>query len=122
MTTSTVVPGVWTPEQSARVEQVYTDAPTPETVESLAAELGRSSRSIIAKLSKAGLYVKPPKRTKSGEVVESKEDKVERIAALLMVKPDRVRGLEFANKSTLDLIAGALAKAQVSTDAADAAE
>ena len=118
---ATASPSVWTQEHAERVAQVYADAPTPETVESLAAELGRSSRSIIAKLSKAGLYVKPPKRTKSGEVVESKEDKVERIAALLMVKPDRVRGLEFANKSTLDLIAGALAKAQVA-DAADAAE
>jgi hypothetical protein len=136
MTANTIPAAVWTPEQSAQVERDYTASPTPETVERLAAELGKSTRSIIAKLSKAGCYVKPAKRTKSGAPVESKEDKVERIASLLMVKVDRVRGLEFANKSTLDLISDALAKAQVTAlaeavvgaaiaeaaDAADAAD
>jgi hypothetical protein len=66
----------------AMVEQMtamYEANPTRDTVEALAAEFGKSVRSIIAKLSREGVYIAQPKVTKSGEPVVRKAELVAQI-------------------------------------------
>jgi hypothetical protein len=54
----------------------YTDNPTRETVDALAQQFGKTTRSIIAKLSREGVYIAQPRTTKSGEAVVSKSELV----------------------------------------------
>jgi len=61
----------------------YTANPTRETVETLAEKLGKNTRSVIAKLSREGVYVAQPRVTKAGEPVVLKSEFVERIHAAL---------------------------------------
>jgi hypothetical protein len=63
----------------AMVEQMtaaYVENPTRETVEMLASDMGKTVRSIIAKLSREGVYVAQPKVTKTGEPVVRKAELV----------------------------------------------
>ena len=57
----------------------YTESPTRETVDALAKDMGKTVRSIIAKLSREGVYVAQPRTTKSGEPVISKSELVAQI-------------------------------------------
>ena len=59
-------------EVVAQMTEQYVANPTRETVDALAQEFGKSVRSIIAKLSREGVYVAQPRTTKSGEPVVSK--------------------------------------------------
>lgn len=59
----------------------YTAAPTRVTVEKLADEFGKSARSIIAKLSREGVYQPQARTTKSGEPIVRKEEIVAEIEA-----------------------------------------
>ena len=58
----------------------YTANPTRETVDALAEQFGKTTRSIIAKLSREGVYVAQPRTTKSGEPVISKSELVAQIS------------------------------------------
>ena len=46
----------YTDEQTAKMVGAYLDVPTRETVDKLAEEYGRSTKSIIGKLSREGVY------------------------------------------------------------------
>jgi hypothetical protein len=50
----------------------YKTNPTRATVDALAKELGKSVRSVIAKLSREGVYVAQQRQTKSGDPVVRK--------------------------------------------------
>jgi hypothetical protein len=103
----------YTPEMTAAILAAYVLEPTTETVKDLAAEFGKTTRSIIAKLSREGVYKKAEYVTKQGGKPETKETKVARIAAMLGVTSDKLNGLETATKMALDLvIAGLTAKAE----------
>ena len=52
----------------------YSANPTRDTVDMLAEELGKNARSIIAKLSREGVYKAVPRVTKSGEPIVRKAD------------------------------------------------
>ena len=52
----------------------YSANPTRETVDALANELGKNARSVIAKLSREGVYKAQPRVTKSGEPVVRKAE------------------------------------------------
>jgi hypothetical protein len=54
----------------------YQDNPTKETVEKLSAEFGKTTRSIVAKLVREGVYVAAPRVTKTGAPVVRKADLV----------------------------------------------
>ena len=60
----------------AKLINDYSDNPTRETVEKLANDLGKSVRSITAKLSQLGVYKKIERKTKTGKPVISKSDLV----------------------------------------------
>ena len=79
--TNAVRPKNYTDEMVAQMTEAYTANPTRETVDALAKQLGKSVRSIIAKLSREGVYVAQPKVTKTGEPVVRKAELVSVVEA-----------------------------------------
>jgi len=69
----------YTKEQEAKMMADYSIEPTRSTVEELSTELGKSSKSIIAKLVSLGVYKKMVKVTKSGKPVTRKSELVSKI-------------------------------------------
>ena len=63
--------------------ETYEANPTRDTVEALAEKLGKNTRSVIAKLSREGVYKAQPRVTKSGEPIVLKSEFVERIETAL---------------------------------------
>jgi hypothetical protein len=106
----------YTPEMAKEIVETYTANPTKETVESLAVKFGKTSRSIVAKLSREGVYKKAEYVAKNGDKPETKESKVERIAKAMGTSSEKLGGLEAATKSALDLILAALAPAEAETE------
>tara|TARA_A100001515_G_scaffold55538_1_gene43857 strand:+ start:814 stop:1245 length:432 start_codon:yes stop_codon:yes gene_type:complete len=66
----------YTDEMVNTMTEQYAANPTRETVDALADQFGKTTRSIIAKLSREGVYVAQPRTTKSGEPVISKAELV----------------------------------------------
>jgi len=66
-------------EMVNEMHSLYEANPTRETVEILAEKFGKSVRSIIAKLSREGIYVSQPRVTKTGEPVVRKAELVAQI-------------------------------------------
>ena len=56
------------------------------TVEDLAATLGKSNRSVIAKLSKMGIYQPKPRTTKTGDPIVSKLELLAQIEETLGIE------------------------------------
>ncbi len=71
----------YTEDMVAEMTAAYQANPTRETVEELASKFGKTVRSIIAKLSREGVYVAQPRVTKSGEPVVRKAELVAQINA-----------------------------------------
>ena len=71
----------YTDEMVADMTEQYQANPTRDTVDSLAKQFGKTTRSIIAKLSREGVYVAQPRTTKTGEPVISKAQFVTAIEA-----------------------------------------
>lgn len=98
----------YTPEQTESMVRSYTEAPTKETVEKLAADLGKSTRSVIAKLSREGVYKKAEYVGKTGEKPIKKDSLVGEIAEAMSLTEDKLDGLEKAPKGVLRLILAAV--------------
>jgi hypothetical protein len=73
----------YTTEMVAEMTKLYTANPTRDTVDVLAKQFGKTVRSIIAKLSREGVYVAQPRITKTGEPVVRKAELVALINATL---------------------------------------
>ena len=71
----------YTDEMVAQMTEQYSANPTSETVDELAQTFGKTTRSIIAKLSREGVYIAQPRTTKSGEPVVAKAELVSQIEA-----------------------------------------
>ena len=76
MADTAIRPKNYTEEMVAQMTEAYVANPTRETVEVLATSMGKSVRSVIAKLSREGVYVAQPKVTKTGEPVVRKQELV----------------------------------------------
>tara|TARA_B100000902_G_scaffold131324_1_gene130183 strand:- start:95 stop:454 length:360 start_codon:yes stop_codon:yes gene_type:complete len=83
--TNAIRPKNYTDEMVAQMTEAYTANPTRDTVDALAKQFGKSVRSIIAKLSREGVYVAQPKVTKTGEPVVRKAELVEILEAHFQV-------------------------------------
>jgi len=94
----------YTPEQVAAIKAAYEANPTPETVESLALEYNKSVRSIVAKLSREGVYKKKEYKNKKGETPVSKETLADTIGALVGLSEGEIDSLTKANKTALEKI------------------
>jgi hypothetical protein len=71
------------------------------TVENLAEELGKSTKSIIGKLSREGVYERAIYKNKSGDLPVTKAEICSNIAENLGIEIEYLAGLEKAPKSTL---------------------
>lgn len=69
----------YTEELTQLIIAEYSADPTRETVDRLSEEHNKSVRSIIAKLSSAGVYQAPPRLSKTGDPIVRKEDLVKEI-------------------------------------------
>lgn len=96
----------YTPEQTVAIVGAYQAG---ETVEALAERFQKSVRSIVAKLSREGVYKKKEYTTKNGEKVVKKDAHADAIGAILGLPENDVESLTKANKSALRAIFEALA-------------
>ena len=99
----------YTPEQTAKLVADYTAG---VSVESLAQALGKSVRSVVAKLSREGVYKKKEYKTKTGEAVVKKDAHADAIGAILGLPENDVESLTKANKAALKAIFEALANSK----------
>ncbi len=79
----------------------YVDSPNTDTVAKLASEFNKSTRSIVAKLVREGVYVAKPRVTKTGAPVVRKSELVAQIQGYLGVE---VPTLEKASKADLEMV------------------
>ena len=92
----------YTPEQTA---QIVADYQAGVTVEALALALGKSARSIVAKLSREKVYTKKVCTSKTGETVIKKDEVSDYIGQALGLSEADVTSLTKANKNALNVIA-----------------
>ena len=91
----------YTEEQTNMLVGAYLDSPTPETVENLAEELGKSKKSIIGKLSREGVYRREVYVSKTGEKPITKMEMVQDLADKIGLEYHDLAGLEKAPKEVL---------------------
>ena len=89
----------YTQEQTTQVVEAYKSG---TAVEQIAMDLGKSTRSIVAKLSREGVY--QPKTKAKGETRVKKAELVDRLAAACEVTPEVLESLEKANYEVLELL------------------
>lgn len=94
----------YTAEVTAEVVERYTAG---EAVESIAASVGKSVRSIVAKLSREGVYKAKAEKAKAEKGV-TKASLIEAIAKEVGVASEKLESLEKATKEALVIIAEAL--------------
>ena len=90
----------YTAEQTTAMVEGYTSG---TSVEQLAQDLGKSARSVIAKLSREGVYKAKEKSSATTRV--TKAQLIEQIAAKLEVPSEKLESLEKATKEALELLA-----------------
>lgn len=105
MATSTKTPN-YTPEQETVMQADYLAGVTVETI---ALSLGKSARSVVAKLSRLGVYKAKVYTTKTGEKVQKKDETADAIGAVLKMTEAEIESLTKANKTALVKIFTALA-------------
>ena len=98
----------YTEEMVAEMTKLYTANPNRETVDALANKFGKTVRSIIAKLSREGVYEKTEYLTKTGEKPVTKRELVEKVAEILAVEYQALAGLEKSPKQNLKSLVEAL--------------
>jgi hypothetical protein len=98
----------YTDEMVNTMTEAYAANPTRETVDALAREFGKTTRSIIAKLSREGVYQAQPRTTKSGEPIVAKSELVSEVATILGVEVDDIASLEKATKVHLKALVARL--------------
>ena len=94
----------YTPEQTQTLVAGYQAG---ETVEQLAETLGKTVRSVVAKLSREGVYVAKTKAT--GQARVRKAELVDRLAQHCGVAPEVFESLEKANHDVLEALVARLA-------------
>lgn len=73
-------------ELTKEIVDEYTANPSRETVDAIAKRIGKSARSVIAKLAAAHVYQTPQRTTKTGEPIIKKEELVEEIGSWLGIE------------------------------------
>lgn len=102
----------YTAAQTAKMVADYTANPGKETVEAIAAEMGKTVRSVIAKLSREKAYIKAERTTKTGEPIAKKDETADAIGAVLGLTEAEVTSLTKANKTALKKIFAVLASSK----------
>lgn len=88
----------YTPEMTA---QMVADYQAGITVESIAESLGKTVRSVVAKLSREGVYQKKVYVTKTGEAPVKKDAHADAIGQIVGLSEGEIDSLTKANKTAL---------------------
>lgn len=99
----------YTPEQTAKI---IADYQAGVAVEEIAQAMGKTVRSIVAKLSREKVYVAKQYVTKTGEKPVKKDVTADAIGAILRLSENDIDSLTKANKSALKAIFDALANSK----------
>jgi len=99
----------YTPEQTA---QMVADYQAGVTVEAIAESLGKTVRSVVAKLSREKVYVAKTYVSKTGAPVVKKDAHADAIGAILKMTEAEIESLTKANKTALVKIFEALANSK----------
>jgi hypothetical protein len=99
----------YTADQTAKL---VADYQAGISVETLAEGFGKSVRSIVAKLSREGVYQKKVYTTKTGEPVQKKDMTADAIGRILNLSEADTDSLTKANKRALKAIFDALANSK----------
>ena len=91
----------YTNEQVAYMIDKYNENPSRDTVETLATELGKGTKSVIGKLSREGVYQKAIYLSKTGELPVTKKEIVVKIAEALDGEEENLEGLSKSPKKEL---------------------
>ena len=99
----------YTPEQTAKI---IADYQAGVAVEQIAQAMGKTVRSIVAKLSREKVYVAKQYVSKNGEKPVKKDVTADAIGAILRLSENDIDSLTKANKSALKAIFDALANSK----------
>lgn len=114
---ATTAKTTYTNEQTVELVEAYKENPTVATVDAYAEKFGKTVKSIVAKLSREGVYKKKEYVSKSGEKPIAKDslaDKIgEKVGGMSEAELD---SLTKANKTALQKILDALALADVTAE------
>lgn len=99
----------YTPEQTAQMVSDYSNG---ITVEAIAEKLGKTVRSVVAKLSREKVYVAKTYVSKTGQPVVKKDAHADAIGAILKLSESEIESLTKANKTALEKIFSALANSK----------
>ena len=86
---------------TAFMVEKYRAEPNMETVQYLAEKLGKTTKSIIGKLSREGVYKRAVYKSKSGESPVTKLELVSNISENLGIEVEALVGLDKAPKTAL---------------------
>lgn len=99
----------YTAEQTAAIVADYTAG---VSVEKIAEKVGKSVKSIVAKLAREKVYKKKEYTTKTGEKAVKKDAHADAIGAILKMTENEIESLTKANKTALVKIFTALANSK----------
>ena len=99
----------YTPEQT---QKMINDYQAGVSVETIADNLGKTVRSIVAKLSREKVYIAKEYKSKTGETPIKKDVHADAIGAILRLPENDIESLTKANKNALKVIFEALANSK----------
>jgi len=99
----------YTPEQTQKMINDYQNGVSVETI---AENLGKTVRSIVAKLSREKVYIAKEYKSKTGETPIKKDVHADAIGAILRLPENDIESLTKANKNALKVIFEALANSK----------
>ena len=99
----------YTPEQTTKMVSDYQNG---ITVEQIAENLGKTVRSVVAKLSREKVYKAKEYISKTGEKPVKKDTHADAIGAILRMPENDIESLTKANKNALKMIFDALANSK----------
>lgn len=111
MTKTVKVPN-YTEAQTMELRAAYVANPVKATIEAFAVKFGKTTRSIVAKLSKEGVYHKAEYVSKTGEKPIKKDAHADAIGKILGMSVNDTDSLAKANKAALVTIFKALANSK----------
>ena len=94
----------YTVEQTVELVAAYQEAPTQETVTLYAEKFGKTVKSVIAKLSREGVYKKKEYVSKTGEKPVKKEELATEFMELFGLSDAEADSIAKANKTALKKI------------------
>ena len=91
----------YTAEQAAELVAAYVAAPTAETVATFAEKFGKTVKSVVAKLSREGVYKAKEYVSKTGTAPVKKDELANEMQELFMLTESEADSLTKANKTAL---------------------